>query len=487
MPGIAALQRAAATTVVELSPSGVFDLRADTVHQWFGGRMTRMFAFNGSIPGPTLKATQGTEVVIHYTNNLDTDTSVHWHGLRMSSLFDGLPRSCRHGAHLQVPPNGSFSYRLRFPDPGIYWYHDHARGDCSPARGLYGAIVVVPREPGYWPPANGEMVLTLDELPIRCAASEDADLWGPDSYIPTGRDRLMLLNGSCSHTFQAHRGEVVRLYLINVANNRVFRFGIPGAQIKRIGEDIGRVERETMVDEVSISPTQRAIIDTLFENAGRYPIEHRAPDRVLTLGWVEVAREQAEPHLAQAFHALRQSEELVLERHKLLADWERQPDRTLLLTQDTTRLGLPTAQHPGLVREGDTGLPEREDAAANGGNSLWQVIDADTGAVNQQIDWTFGLEQRVKIRLVHGPAADAATQHPVHFHGQRFLVLAHNGAQNDNLAWQDSLLLRAGETMDILLEAANPGDWLVHLYPPVHDEHGALFVIHVRHHSEQEQ
>jgi FtsP/CotA-like multicopper oxidase with cupredoxin domain len=85
---------------------------------------------------------------------------VHWHGLRLENKYDGVP----HETQQPIPIGGSFTYRLQFPDPGLYWYHPHIREDYTQEMGLYGNIIVKPTEPGYWPAANRDVVLTLDDV-----------------------------------------------------------------------------------------------------------------------------------------------------------------------------------------------------------------------------------------------------------------------------------------------------------------------------------
>jgi FtsP/CotA-like multicopper oxidase with cupredoxin domain len=103
---------------------------------------------------------QGSEIVVNVTNQGDLEATVHWHGLRLDNQYDGVP----HETQTPIPVGGEFSYRIRFPDPGLYWYHPHIREDYTQELGLYGNILVVPAEPDYWPPANRDVVLTLDDL-----------------------------------------------------------------------------------------------------------------------------------------------------------------------------------------------------------------------------------------------------------------------------------------------------------------------------------
>src|SRR3954463_15731035 len=143
------LPEATKPEVLDLADGGTLNLRIAPVAKDLDGSTVRMLGYNGSIPGPTLRVRQGSEVVVNVTNDGDLDTTVHWHGLRLDNKYDGVP----HETQLPIPVGGSFTYRIRFPDPGLYWYHPHIREDYTQEMGLYGNILVEPAEPGYWPPA----------------------------------------------------------------------------------------------------------------------------------------------------------------------------------------------------------------------------------------------------------------------------------------------------------------------------------------------
>ena len=134
---------------INLRDGDLFELRALPIHSRIGDAMIRMLGYNRSIPGPILKVVQGSEVTVDFTNETDLETTVHWHGLRLDNRFDGVPEGAHHGMQPPIAPGGSFSYRLRFPDPGVFWYHPHIREDYTQEMGLYGNIVVVPSDPDY--------------------------------------------------------------------------------------------------------------------------------------------------------------------------------------------------------------------------------------------------------------------------------------------------------------------------------------------------
>jgi len=156
---IEGLTEAGQSEVVELSDGDEFELRIAPVTKEIGGNSVRMLAYNGSIPGPTLKVRQGSELLVHAVNEGDLEATVHWHGLRLDNRYDGT-----HETQAPIAIGGSFVSRVTFPDPGVYWYHPHIRQDYGQEMGLYGNILVVPDEPEYWPPAHREVLLTLDDI-----------------------------------------------------------------------------------------------------------------------------------------------------------------------------------------------------------------------------------------------------------------------------------------------------------------------------------
>ena len=94
---------------------------------------------------------------------------------------------------------------------------------------------------------------------------------------------LLLINGETELSLDARLGEVVRLYLTNTANTRIFKVALPGARLKLVGGDSGHVEREEFVEEVVLAPSERVILDVLFDKPGELTLEHRTPDRVYPL------------------------------------------------------------------------------------------------------------------------------------------------------------------------------------------------------------
>ena len=488
----------------------------------------------------------------------------HWHGLRLDNKYDGVP----HETQTPIPVGGEFTYRIRFPDPGLYWYHPHIREDYTQEMGLYGNILVVPSDPDYWPPAHRDVLLTLDDVLIedgKIAPFSPAET----TYTAMGRfGNVLLVSGEQDHALTAKAGEVVRLWLTNTANTRVFNVALPGARMKLVGGDSGRVEHEEFVPQVILAPSERAVVDVLFDHPGQLELQHRTPDRTYRLAAITVTGQLAMPSLAEQFGVLRTAPELAAEREFLDAWLEAPPDKTLALIAEMDDITAPgegpilyacpmhpevtggepgpcpqcgmkllatamatayacpmhpevTSDQPGrcpqcgmklLVtvlatqpsesapstvapsssthdhhgvgsgQHGDSEGIEWEDdmvevnRLTTPANMRWKLVDRATGAANAAIDWQFTAGERVKLRLVNEMDSDHPMHHPFHLHGAgRFLVLARDGVPEPNLVWKDTVLVRTGQTVDILFDVTNPGLWMAHCHIAEHMQSGMMF------------
>jgi FtsP/CotA-like multicopper oxidase with cupredoxin domain len=357
----AGLPRSSRVEEVRLAGGASFNLRIGPVVKQLRGTDVRMLAYNGSIPGPTLRVPQGARVAVHVANDGDLDATVHWHGLRLENRYDGT-----HQTQAPIPVGGRFTAYVDFPDPGIYWYHPHIRQDYGQELGLYGAVVVEPTEPDYWAPVNGEFVLTLDDLLL------DKD----GSIAPFDRDRpthtamgrfgdLFLVSGETELELNASQGEVVRLYVVNTANTRVFNLTAPGARMKLVGGDSGRYEHEQHVDEVLLAPSERAVVDVMFTETGKVTLQHQTPDRAHPLARITIHDNPATPSFAREFETVRTNPDVHAERARVTAFLDAEPDKSLAFIAEMTihsgpddALGFGCPMHPDVTSATPGRCPE---------------------------------------------------------------------------------------------------------------------------------
>jgi len=370
------------TEVVELVDGDTFELRIAAVVKQLGDDRVRMLSYNRSVPGPTLRVRQGSEITVLVRNDGDTEATVHWHGLRLDNEYDGVPYETQE----PIPIGGDFTYQLRFPDAGLYWYHPHIREDYGLDMGLYGNIVVEPRESDYFGPVHREVVVTLDDVLIEDGQIAAFNHAGP-THVAMGRfGNVMLTAGETRLELGAQAGEIVRFYLTNTANTRIFNIAVPGGRMKLVGGDSGRYERETLIKEVLLAPSERAIVDVLFDIAGSFSLEHRTPDHTYTLGSIVVADNPVTESMVGEFEVLRTSEEMTTERVRIEGERDRAPDKTLAFKSlmpllygnpDTTATTWTCPMHPEIVRTepgkcpicGMKLVPVAEDAEASPGET----------------------------------------------------------------------------------------------------------------------
>lgn len=484
-----------ATQVVELKDGDTYDMTASFVTKEINGTPYKMLAYNGSIPGPLIKVAQGAEVTINFKNDTGMPTLFHSHGVRMDNAYDGSQST-----QPEMQPGETFSYKLKFPDAGVYWYHPHVREDLQQELGLYGNYLVVPGANDYWNKVSREVTLFLDDILIE---NEKINLstQAADRTLMGRFGNVMLVNGETNYTLDVKKGEVLRLYVTNAANTRTFNFAIKGARMKLVGGDGGATEREEWRDSVILGPSERAVVEVLFEKEGTYTLEHRTPDKTYTLGTVNVSNEVAEPSYAAGFAALRTNGAAVASIDPFRQYFDKPLDKRISLTVDMMGNMMSSAgghqmpdgtEMPGMggmgtmmgeVPEGGIEWEEGDMAMMNQMSTKdmtnWKIVDRDTGKENMDIGWTLKRGVPVKIRITNDANSAHPMQHPIHFHGQRFLVLNRNGVQNDNLVWKDTVLVPAGQYVDILLDPSNPGLWMAHCHIAEHLEAGMMFTFKV--------
>ena len=467
--------------VVRLKSGDTLRLEAGMVTRRWKGMSYVMYGFNGQTAGPLLSVDKDAQVVVEFTNALDQPTTVHWHGLRLDNQFDGVPDLTQR----PVPPGGRFTYRLRFPDAGIYWYHPHVREDVQQDLGLYGNLMVRSPRADYYSPAHREEILLLDDVLVGSAGLVP---WGKESATHAFMGRfgnLFLVNGEPNWRSTVRRGEVVRFFFTNVSNTRTLNLSFGnGARMKVVGGDVGNFEREAWVQSVVIAPAERYVIHVRFDEPGQAALVNRVRglDHLFgrffqeedTLGIVRVGETPATPNLSASFALLRSDTAVVSDIARFRRHFDRAVDRELVLVLRTRDLPFVTRA----LMELDSiyfapvewsGTMPHMNWASTAGQVTWVVRDPRTGKENMAIDdWRFTVGDVVKVRLSNERASFHAMQHPIHLHGQRFLVLNVNGVPQENRVWKDTVLLPVGTTVELLVEMSNPGRWMLHCHIAEH-------------------
>ncbi|MGK7312487.1 MAG: copper resistance system multicopper oxidase, partial [Candidatus Longimicrobiales bacterium M2_2A_002] len=253
-----------------------------------GGRTGRAITMNGTIPGPLIRFREGGEAVIHVTNRLEEDTSIHWHGILLPNAMDGVPKVNFPG----IRPGETFTYRYPVRQSGTYWYHSHSR--LQEQLGHYGPMVIDPAEPGPYEYDRDYVVVLSDwtfDDPYRIMARlkkhphyynfqqrtvgdffrdvgrrglawtiRNRMEWGRMRMSPadisdvTGATYTYLMNGlapGTNWTGLFEPGETVRLRVINASAATFFDVRVPGLPLEVIEKD-GQPVKPVETDEFRI-------------------------------------------------------------------------------------------------------------------------------------------------------------------------------------------------------------------------------------------
>jgi FtsP/CotA-like multicopper oxidase with cupredoxin domain len=326
-----------------------------------------------------------------------------------------------------------------------------------------------------------------------------------DSLIPFGKEapdfalmgrvgNVLLVNGEPHYSLEAHHGDVVRFFLTNVASSRTYNISFGGAPIKVVASGQSRFEREEMVQSVVLAPAERYVVDVKFEHPGRYMLVNAVQainhyqgvfePEVDTLGTINVDAAPAKPDLGRPFARLRANSAVSREIDGYRKYFDRAPDKQLTLTVETNALPLATVQFMSIDTayfapvEWVDGMPDMN-WLSTAKEVRWILRDDATGKENMNIDWHVKQGSVIKLRIFNDPRSFHPMQHPIHLHGQRMLVVSRNGIPTRNLVWKDTAIIPVGSTVDLLIDASNPGAWLLHCHIAEHMGAGMMAVLHV--------
>mgnify|MGYP006271169861 FL=1 len=406
---------------------------------------TEVWAFGGSVPGPTIRLAQGARVSRRFVNELPQPSSVHWHGVRIENAMDGVAGLTQ----AAVEPGGDFLYDFHVPDAGTYWYHPHNRSWEQMARGLYGALIV--EEADGAPDVDIDEVLLLDDWRLTDAAQIAGGFGNMHDWAHAGRiGNWITVNGDGAWSRTVQHGARMRLRLVNTANALIFSLEARGLEGWVVALDGMPLDMPRPLGELSLAPAQRAdlIVDVVagegeeamlvsFERDGGYAIAAFPVDGV--------------------------------------ARADRLPAPGPLPPNPVAALGaLDTARRAELLMEG--GAMGGMRGAMMGGRMMGMRDMAGAGKV-----WAFnGMADMADAPLIEADRGetvrisitnDTAWPHAMHLHGHHFRKIAADGTTGP---LRDTLLMNRGETADIAFVADNPGDWLLHCHMLEHSAGGMM-------------
>lgn len=437
-----------------------------------GGRYpaTSVWSYNGTVPGPEIRARQGDRIRVAVENRLREETTVHWHGVRVPNAMDGVP----HLTQKPIAPGETFVYEFDLPDAGTFWYHPHQRGFEQVARGLYGALIVEEREPVA---VDRDLIWVLGDWRLQPDAQISDDFGNMMDTAMAGRvGNTVTINGRLPETVAVRSGERIRLRLINTANARIFGLEFAGHRPQIVAYDgqpvepheppgrrvvLGPAMRVDLVLDMLARPGERfTVVDSFYRgleyrlvdlvNGEDAPLRSRPLDAPLHLA----ANPLAEPDFASAV------------RHEIAFGGG---------MMGNMGGGGMTGMMDQMMRGGGMGGMMGRDMTGRRHAGVWTINGVSaTGHVMTPL-LTLARDRSYVLALRN----ETAWHHPIHLHGHSFRVIARNGRPTALREWQDTVLIAPRENADIAFVADNPGDWMIHCHILEHQEGGMMGVLRV--------
>lgn len=409
-----------------------------------------VWTYNGTVPGPALRVTQGDRVRVTLINHLPAATTIHWHGLVLPNAEDGVASITQDA----VPPGASYTYEFVVRDAGTYWYHSHQDGIDQVTRGLYGALVV---KPAQGPAPDHDYAVALGSLGGQVAAN--------------GRTGELHL--------AAQPGESVRLRLINAAPGDLT--GVPealtlvGAPYRVVALDGHDLNQPAMLGPAVLAVGAGQRYDLVFQMpaTGQVWLLDTASDTLPGAG----PDIPAHKSLLQMLEGLEpggvptHSESITLGTGPAPPV----PSFARLPPFDLTTYGTP-APDPLLARttfDVDKQLVISDDHGFRDG--MFQFIFMFNGAASPDAAPILVRPgQVVRLRFVN----NTDFYHPMHLHGHIFTVLSKNGQPlTGSPVHQDTVLVGPHETWEVAFVADNPGLWMLHCHVMIHASFGLSMMV----------
>jgi FtsP/CotA-like multicopper oxidase with cupredoxin domain len=280
------------------------DLVAKMADVQIDGKTVHAWTYDGGIPGPLIKTHVGDRLIVHFRNELDEPTTVHWHGVRVPIEMDGVPGI----SQPDVKKGESFTYDFVVRDAGLYWYHPHVMSAAQVGYGLYGALLV--EDPADGVGVEDAVTLVLSDIGFDAkGALEPADSGGSAGMVFGREGDYVLVNGRRRPVLKARPGAPQRWRIVNAAKSRFFYLDLDGQEFTVIGTDGGIQERPEKTDillvtagervDVIVTPKGKAgtplTLRAMLYNRGYGSVEYRAVEEVLTVEFTKETPIAAKP------------------------------------------------------------------------------------------------------------------------------------------------------------------------------------------------
>ena len=456
--GAAAGMAAVPAWAVSSPPGRQFDLTAspgDTHLIDSDGAKTKVWSYNGRVPGPEIRVRQGERLRVAVRNDLTEETTVHWHGLRLPNAMDGVP----HLTQKPIAPGETFVYEFDAPDAGTYWYHPHQRSFEQVGRGLYGPLIIEEPNP---PQVDRDVTWVLDDWRLLKDAQISEDFGNRHDMSHAGRiGNTVTVNGRITDVFEARAGERIRLRLINAANARIFGLEFEGHAPWVIAYDGQPVDPHQVAGRLDIGPAMR--IDLILDLTGN-------PGDAFAIR--DTFYQRLQYRLLDVVYGPKQLREKPMRGVAILpANTLPEPD---LASAERHQIAFGGGMMGGMsmAKMGgrEVGMMEM---MRNG--KAWTVNGiAATGHIMDPI-LTLARNRSYILALDN----QTAWHHPIHLHGHSFRVISRNGQPTRHKEWQDTVLMAPREQVEIAFVADNPGGWMFHCHILEHQAGGMMGVIQV--------
>ena len=251
----------------------VFDIEASII-RWniLPDVSVQAYAYNHQVPGPRLQMTEGDHVRINFHNNLPESSTVHWHGLIVPNEMDGPANITQD----PVQPGGNFTYEYTVGQSGTYFYHSHDHSDRQQGLGLYGALIIAPKDVAKEVQADIDYTIQLQEWLKR------EWLTYPAMQMEGGLPNYFTINGKSypeTDTVPMKVGQTIKLRFIGTNNNFVHPMHVHGGPFQVVARD-GETLPETaryLADTVNVGPGQRYDVVWTARKPGKWLVHCHIP------------------------------------------------------------------------------------------------------------------------------------------------------------------------------------------------------------------